>query len=435
MSPLRSAVPNGSQQVSDTHLIQLTRDRAIGRQKAYPRGSVLFWQGDPVDRIFLILEGAVKISTLSEDGRLYTHDILGPGRLLGATPYLLGTAHDSTAESLDDARCIVAEPAAFEAALAADREFSVAVMRELAAEARDSSGKAEALSFLDVQSRIRNSLIGLAAQHGIATDRGIKIDLIITHEDIGALVSANRTTITACMSELRKKGYLWKEGRRFIIIPPAHMEALDALEAAVADGDDRAAQDWAQKACGLGIDPQKALEALSGGMRQVDRRYSHDEIELPDVVAAAFAMKSAIPVMEQGMSGRAPRAKSLGAVAIGTVRGDIHDIGKTMVAMSLRARGFSVLDLGVDVPAEGFVRAVRETHPDILALSALTTTTAPEAAGVIQALDAEGLRRGVKVIMGGGAVSPEYAQRAGADGFGFNARKAVEQAWRLVTWK
>ena len=408
---------------------------SIGKTKMYARGSVLFWQGDPVDRIYLIIAGAIKISSLSEEGQLYTHDIPGPGRLLGATSYLLGTVHDFTAETLEDSQCIVARPQEFEQALSSDHSFSVAIMRELANEAHVSSGKAEALSFLDVQQRIRNSLVGLAAQHGLATEKGIKIDLIITHEDIGALVSANRTTITACMSELRKKGYLWKEGRRFIIIPPEHMDILDALEHAVVEGDDVAAEACARKACDSRIEPSKSLESLSSAMRHVDRSYCHDEIELPDVVAAAFAMKSAITSIERETGGQEGLTGNLGTIAIGTVRGDIHDIGKTIVAMSFRARGFNVLDLGVDVPAEKFVQAVREARPDILALSSLTSTTAPEAAGVIRALESEKLRQNVKIIIGGGAISPEYAKRVGADGYGLNARKAVEQAWRLVTWK
>ncbi|MFN2166874.1 MAG: cobalamin-dependent protein, partial [Anaerolineae bacterium] len=126
---------------------------------------------------------------------------------------------------------------------------------------------------------------------------------------------------------------------------------------------------------------------------------------------------------------------AVGSVAIGTVHGDIHDIGKTIVATLLKSRGFRVIDLGVNVGTEQFLEPVRTQGPDILAMSALTTATALEIAKVAQALEQEGLRARVKLLVGGGAVTPALAERVGADGYHATARGAVEQAWRLCTWE
>ena len=123
---------------------------------------------------------------------------------------------------------------------------------------------------------------------------------------------------------------------------------------------------------------------------------------------------------------------SLGTVVFGTVEGDIHDLGKNIVSMFLTAHGFRVIDLGVDVSTQRFVEAVRQHHPDILAMSALLTTTAQNVGQVIRALEASGLRAGVKVIVGGEPMTPHLAAEVGADGYAPGAREAVALAWRLT---
>ena len=415
-------------------ILRLVASHHIGRLKQYKQGSVLYWQGDPVEHIFVVKEGAVKVSSVSRDGRIYTYDILGAGRLVGATTYLLGRDHESMAEAIDDTMVVVISPPEFERVLSNDSLFSAIVMREQAWKTRMLSGKARDLSLLDVQDRLKHTLVRLAREHGLATDRGVKINLNITHEEIGALIAANRTTITACLSNLKKEGYLWTEGRRIVIIPPNHIEILDSLNLSVVDGNDQDAQHWARKAIQVGVDPIKSLIALTSGMKQVDRDFTRGEIDLPDVVLSAYAMKNAIPIVEKEIQRTGKRVDTLGTVVIGTVFGDIHDIGKTLVAMLLKARGFRVVDMGVNVTADQFVRAAREQQPDVLAMSALTTASAPEQAKVIQALRHEGLRNSVKVMVGGGAVSVELAERIGADGYESSAHGAVELAWRLRTW-
>ncbi|MEA3326891.1 MAG: cobalamin-dependent protein, partial [Chloroflexota bacterium] len=238
-----------------------------------------------------------------------------------------------------------------------------------------------------------------------------------------------------CLSELRSQGYVWKEGRRLVIIPPEHMEILDALTRSVVEGDDHSAEKWVNQAISQNIEALKALEALTTGMRQVDRQYSRCEIDLPDVVLAASAMKLALPIVEANIELEQEREIVVGTVIIGTVFGDIHDIGKTIVAMLLRARNFRVIDLGVSVPPDQFIFAIRQFNPDILALSASTTTTSLEIDPVINRLSEECLRSKIKLIIGGGAVSEEYANRVGADGYHASAQGAVELAWRLCTWE
>jgi methanogenic corrinoid protein MtbC1 len=417
------------------NLIDFSAKRWPAHTRLIKRGAVLFWQGDPVDQVFILLSGAVKESVVSPEGKVLAFGIHGAGRLLGAKLYLLGSDHETTAEIIEPAAMVILPIAEFEHELSTNRQFSWQVMRELARDASSATDKARELGFLDVQQRLKHSLINLAREHGIPTARGVKIDLEITQEEIGALIAANRTTIAACLGELRAKGYLWKEGRRLVIIPPEHIEVLEALTGAVVDGDDRGAERFANQAVALNIDPLKTLEALTSGMRSIDRSFSRAEIELPDVVLAATAMKQVLPLVEAAIELEHKQQAAIGLVVIGTVFGDIHDIGKTIVAMLLRARNFRVVDLGVNIPANQFVEAIYQFQPDILALSALTTTTSLEIEKVTDLLFQQGIRDQVKLMIGGGAVSEEYAARIGADGYHISAQGAVEMAWRLCTWK
>jgi len=316
--------------------------------------------------------------------------------------------------------------------LAADSGLSLAVMRKLAQDHQMLAVKIRDIGFADVQKRLKASLIELANAHGVVTDAGIRIDLDITHQQIGEMIAANRTTITACLSDLRRQGYLWKEGRRLHIIPPEQMEILDNLDEAIVDGARDRAVRWAQEAIARRVDPVKALEALTSGMRRVDRMYAREQIDVTDVMFSAFAMKSAIPIIEEAVAGSGAQLLYLGTIVIGTVRGDIHEIGRTMVSMLLKARGFRVIDLGVDVPAVEFVNAVRTYQPQILAMSSLLTTTAREPFSVIKSLVSEGLRDKVKVMVGGSAITQQLSEQMGADGYEASANRAAELAWRLA---
>jgi len=210
-------------------------------------------------------------------------------------------------------------------------------------------------------------------------------------------------------------------------------EIIEGLKKAVLNYDVEAAAELAKKAVDAGIDPVKAIEeGLAAGIREVGEKFGRKEIFLPELIMAAETMNSGLKVLEPEIKKRKTERKSMGKVLIGTVAGDIHDIGKTIVAAMLTANGFEVIDLGVDVPTETFVEKVKEHQPQILALSALLTTSMPMQKEVIEALEKAGLRDKVKVMIGGAPTSREWAKEIGAEGYGANAAEAVEIAKKLA---
>jgi len=210
-------------------------------------------------------------------------------------------------------------------------------------------------------------------------------------------------------------------------------EATAELRRTVLSYDVEGARQAAKKAVEVGVDPLKAIEeGLAQGIREVGNKFGKGEIFLIELVMAAQAMKSALEVLEPELKRKKKERKTLGRVLLGTVAGDIHSIGKTIVAAMLTANGFEVYDLGEDVPAERFVEKVRELKPDILGLSALLTTTLPEQGIVIETLKKESVRKTLKVIIGGAPASKEWAEKIGADGYGANGVEAVEVAKKLL---
>ena len=167
-------------------------------------------------------------------------------------------------------------------------------------------------------------------------------------------------------------------------------------------------------------------------MQVVGEGYASQELWLPDLVGAADVSHKALPILEDEIRRRGEKTKSLGTVVIGTVSGDIHTIGKSMVGVLLVAAGFRVIDVGADVATDQFVDAVKDNEADILALSALLTTTAPEQGKVIEALKEAGLRDKVKIMVGGGAITQGFADGIGADGYGATAPGAVDLAKSLL---
>ena len=416
----------------DQAFLDQVQSAAPGRSKALARGEVLFWQGDPVEAIFVVQSGSLKEYTLLPDGRAYAHRLLGPGGLAGATAYLLGHDHDTITQALDEVTVIPLSPAQFDELLAGNPRFASLLIKKLAESAQSSAQQARDLGFLDVQQRLMSNLLDLARKHGIVSERGLEIPAELTHEDIGQLVAANRSTITVLLNELKKQGLIWKKGRHWVVITPEHFAILNGLREAVVGARDWEATDWADRSTSALVDPMLALDALSQGMRQVERQYVAGEIELADVMWSATVMKKVMDMFEVRLGQAVKPMRSLGTVVIGTVEGDIHDLGKNIVSMFLTARGFRVVDLGVDVSTARFVDAVRAWRPDLLALSALLTTTAQNAGRVIDALAQAGLRDGVKVIVGGEPMTPHLAEEVGADGYAPSAREAVALAWRLT---
>lgn len=169
-------------------------------------------------------------------------------------------------------------------------------------------------------------------------------------------------------------------------------------------------------------------DGLIAAMDEVGRRFSDGELFVPEMLMAAQAMKAGLEVLKPHLAAGASRSR--GTVVIGTVKGDLHDIGKNLVAMMMEGGGFTVVDLGVDVDAERFVRAARENEAQVVALSALLTTTMPSMAATVKAVKEAGLS--ARTIVGGAPVTQDYADKIGADGYSGDAPGAVELVRRLV---
>ena len=182
-----------------------------------------------------------------------------------------------------------------------------------------------------------------------------------------------------------------------------------------------------------GRDPLEVVNALTEALKEVGQKFESGEMFLVHlVVAGEAARRATVEVLEPLLKKRSEKRKSLGKVVIGTVAGDIHDIGKNIVAVMLFAAGFEVLDLGKDVSPEDFIKEIRKSGADIVALSALLTTTLPAQREVIKALKKAGLRDNVKVLVGGAPATAKWAEEIGADGYGEDAIEAVKAAKRLV---
>ena len=187
-----------------------------------------------------------------------------------------------------------------------------------------------------------------------------------------------------------------------------------------------------KKSLGKGLSAVDVINALTVVLREVGDKFQAGDLFLAELVAIAENVKTAISeVLEPELKKIGGERKSLGKVVIGTVHGDIHDIGKNIVASMLFAAGFEVYDLGKDVPVEEFIRKTREVNADIIAMSALLSTTLPIQREVIEELGREGLRDKVKVMVGGAPVTKEWAEEIGADGYGEDAIEAVKVAKTL----
>jgi len=196
--------------------------------------------------------------------------------------------------------------------------------------------------------------------------------------------------------------------------------------------DTASAEPVVRQALAAGAAPLDVANAMTEAIRSVGDRYGRGELFLPELIGAAEALKKALPAVTEAIEKSGSKQKTLGTAVIGTVLGDIHTIGKNIVATLLFTGGFDVIDVGANVKAESFVASVREKNPIILAMSALLTTTAMEQKNVIKKLEAEGLRKKVKVIVGGGSITQEFADSIGADGYGATAPDGVKIAKKLI---
>lgn len=210
-------------------------------------------------------------------------------------------------------------------------------------------------------------------------------------------------------------------------------ELLSALTDAVAQGDPVQAKLLAGEAASAGHDPLVLIEkGLRPGMDLIGADFAEGVCFLPELVMSAEAMKAALSVIDPLLKSSRQEKQIAGRVVLGTVLGDIHEIGKTLVGTLLTANGFEVLDLGVNVPTERFVEAAGDFNADLVGLSALLTTTMANQRKVIEALDAKGLRKNVRVMIGGAPCNTDWAKQIEADGYGQTASDAVRIARLLM---
>ena len=208
-------------------------------------------------------------------------------------------------------------------------------------------------------------------------------------------------------------------------------QIMQELFTNILNGDNKTVPQTVQAALDAGIDASRILnEGMIAAMAEVGRLFEEGEYYVPEMLISARSMQAGLAVLKPHLV--QANVKSAGKVVAGTVKGDLHDIGKNLVCMMLEGAGFEVHDLGTDVPPEKFVEAIQEQEVDIVALSALLTTTMPNMKVTIEALNEAGLRERVKVIIGGAPVTEGYAQQIGADGYSPDASRAVSLAKSLL---
>ena len=206
---------------------------------------------------------------------------------------------------------------------------------------------------------------------------------------------------------------------------------FNELSQMIIRGDHRNAVVWTNSALQAGTAPQEIIDkALVPGMDEVGRRFKGNEFHMPEVLIAARAMKASMSILRPLVAKSGGSSK--GRVVLGTVQGDLHDIGKNMVAMMLEGAGFEVIDLGTDVSPQKFIAAIEEKKPVLVGLSALLTTTMPMIGTIIEQIRQAELRTTVKVMVGGAPVSKAFADEVGADGYAPDSASAVELARALA---
>ena len=208
-------------------------------------------------------------------------------------------------------------------------------------------------------------------------------------------------------------------------------ETLTAISTAVIEGKSEAIGNLTQKALGEGLAAKEVLDkGLMPGMDHVGAEFKAGNMFVPEVLRSARVMQKAMDILKPLLA--ASGVKMLGKVVLGTVKGDLHDIGKNLVGMMCEGAGFEVRDLGKDVPPEKFVAAVKEFAPDVVGMSALLTTTMRSMEHTIKALQEAGVRDKVKIMIGGAPVTRSFADQIGADGYASNAATASELARKLI---
>ena len=211
-------------------------------------------------------------------------------------------------------------------------------------------------------------------------------------------------------------------------------DILETIKKMVVDGKFKDIEQEVQQAIDAGTDLNRLInDALISAMDIVGKRFADNQIYVPEMLVSATTMKRGLDIIKPLL--QSAETVNRGTIVMGTVKGDLHDIGKNLVTMMMEGAGFKVIDLGVDVKIENLVETLKKEQADILGLSALLTTTMPEMQNVIEVLEKEGLRNHVKVIVGGAPIDQKFAVKIGADGYGKDAVEAVQLSRRLISEK
>jgi len=208
---------------------------------------------------------------------------------------------------------------------------------------------------------------------------------------------------------------------------------FDELAQTIIDGEEEDCLRVIQEGLARGVDPLDAVEkGLAKGINKIGDDFAEEIVFLPELIMAADVMKAGMKILDEKIKAGGKERKSLGKIVLGTIKGDIHDIGKSVVGAVLQANGFDVVDLGTDVDEDTYIQAVMENNADCLGMSTLLTLPLMTMGEVIEKMKEKGLRRSVKVIVGGCPVTQEFADEIGADAVGFDAKDAVKKVKQLL---
>jgi CRP/FNR family transcriptional regulator, cyclic AMP receptor protein len=402
---------------STLELIETIESNRLGVVKRFGQGKVLFWQDDPVDSLFVVKNGKVKTCTFSEDGKNRTYGIWGRGAVLGITAHYLAENHMNSAFVLQPADILIISPSELDTLIEHDHACALSVINYLASYVKHFMREVEALSFLDVQERLKRKLESLAHQHGHITPDGLEIDFSVTHEEIAELTGANRTTITAYLNLLKKQGYLWSSGRHLVIVPHDHIRILENLAEAVIAAEIDDSNKWVRRAILEKIELAKILDVLARTINDIsERAFSHIGTQT-DVGAVYKVTRAVLETLLNHYNSIETHHSHLGSVVIGNAKGDVHDLGKLMTSILLVRAGFKVIDLGVNVEWEQFSESVQEHRASVLAVSSAMKIDRPQQERAREIIGSSDLLKKATLILGGAGFSKESVVNLGAAGY------------------
>ncbi len=381
-------------------MLRILEARGVGRIRCLSQGEVLFLQDEPVEWVYFIKRGRVKSQAISEAGKGRAFGIWGRGHTLGLTAFVLGQNHLFVATAWDDVELLAVTPDEIAQLLRIDPEFVMAVLYYMARFVEVFQRDVEALSFLDTPSRVRRILKILADQHGHETTEGLHIDLRITHEEIAELTSADRSTVTTFLNELKRQGYLWTVGRQIVLLPPDHIRILENLAEAISLADSHGVRVWAERALAKGIDLAKVLDVLARSLQSVESQFKRSELTLPQLEGAMVALEMATLSLENQIRHLTEPEPARGTVLIGAPEGRSHQAGRHILAGRLALSGFRVIDLGPMISLLQFVEHVGENPAALLAIYPLFALGSADAAGIKSELERADVSDQIQITVG-----------------------------------